>query len=119
MTVLLAPVILLIPGPGALREAVHSSGVLAGTAVRPSLFSETAYSETLAREFNMVEPENAMKWWTVRRNTGRFDPRAGDEVVHFAQAHALKVRGHCLVWDHNHPEWLTQGYFRQFSGPIC
>jgi endo-1,4-beta-xylanase len=23
----------------------------------------------------------------------------------------MKVRGHCLVWDHNNPEWLVQGHF--------
>jgi len=52
-----------------------------------------------------------MKWWVVRRNAGTFDFSQGDEVVRFAQAHGMKVRGHCLVWDHNNPEWLTQGHF--------
>jgi GH35 family endo-1,4-beta-xylanase len=23
----------------------------------------------------------------------------------------MKVRGHCLVWDHNHPRWLANGRF--------
>jgi endo-1,4-beta-xylanase len=23
----------------------------------------------------------------------------------------MKVRGHCLVWDHDHPDWLAQGHF--------
>src|SRR5580693_10093910 len=94
-----------------LRQAADLGHMLVGAAVRPSLFSEAAYSATLAREFNMVEPEDAMKWWTVRRNPGTFDFREGDEVVHFAQTHGMKVRGHCLVWDHNNPEWLAQGHF--------
>ena len=110
-TVFLAPVILLVSGPQALREPAHSAGVLVGTAVRPSLFSEAAYSATLAREFNMVEPEDVMKWWVVRRNAGTFDFHEGDEVVRFALAHDMKVRGHCLVWDHNNPAWLVQGNF--------
>lgn len=108
---LLAPAILLAPAPQTLREAAHSSGVLIGAAVRPSLFSEAAYFATLAREFNMVEPEDAMKWWTLRHDPAKFDFREGDEVVRFAQAHDMKVRGHCLVWDHNNPDWLTQGHF--------
>jgi endo-1,4-beta-xylanase len=101
-----------------LRQAADRSDVLVGAAVRPSRFSEAAYSATLAREFNMVEPEDAMKWWTVRRNAHTFDFREGDEVVHFAQAHGMKVRGHCLVWDHDNPEWLAQGHFTpaQLSG---
>lgn len=94
-----------------LRQAADNAHLLLGTAVRPSMFSEAAYSATLAREFNMIEPEDVMKWWVVRRNPGAFDFREGDEVVRFAQAHAMKVRGHCLVWDHNNPDWLAQGKF--------
>jgi endo-1,4-beta-xylanase len=59
----------------------------------------------------MVEPEDAMKWWTVRQNSETFDFREGDEVVRFAQAHGMRVRGHCLVWDHDNPKWLAQGHF--------
>ena len=92
------------------QEAAHTH-VLIGAAVRPSLFSEAAYSATLAREFNMVEPEDAMKWWVVRKQPGSFDFRGGDQIVGFAQAHGMKVRGHCLVWDHDNPEWLAQGHF--------
>jgi endo-1,4-beta-xylanase len=108
---LLALTILLASAQQTLREAADSAHLLVSTAVRPSMFSEAAYSTTLAREFNMVEPEDAMKWWTVRREAGRFDFREGDEVVRFAQAHGMKVRGHCLVWDHDNPGWLTQGRF--------
>jgi endo-1,4-beta-xylanase len=97
--------------PVTLRQAADKAGILVGAAVRPSLLSESAYSATLGREFNMVEPEDAMKWWVVRQNADTFDFREGDEVVAFAHAHGMKVRGHCLVWDHNNPEWLTQGHF--------
>ncbi|MFZ0805814.1 MAG: endo-1,4-beta-xylanase [Candidatus Sulfotelmatobacter sp.] len=94
-----------------LRQAADRAGILVGTAVRPSVFSEAAYSQTLAREFNMVEAEDAMKWWTIRHDPDRFDFREGDEVVHFAQAHGMKIRGHCLVWDHNNPDWLARANF--------
>jgi len=90
-----------------LRQAADHANLLIGTAVRPSLFSEAAYSQTLAREFNMVAAEDAMKWWTVRQKAEGFDFHDGDEVVRFAQAHGMKIRGHCLVWDHDNPEWLA------------
>jgi len=96
--------------PETLREAADRAGILIGTAVRPSLFSEAAYSATLSREFNMVEAEDAMKWSVVRRDQS-FEFSQGDEVVRFARAHGMKVRGHCLVWDHDSPLWLTQGRF--------
>ncbi len=108
---LFAPVFALVSTSPTLREATAANGILVGTAVRPSLFSESAYSSTLAHEFNLVEPEDAMKWWTLRPDAATFNFHDGDEVVRFAQAHNMKVRGHCLVWDHDNPEWLAQGHF--------
>ncbi len=108
---LLAPAIFLASSPQTLRSAADSAGVLIGTAARPYLFSEAAYTETLAREFNMIEPEDAMKWLALRPTAATFDFHDADAVVHFAQAHDMKIRGHCLVWDHNNPDWLAHGHF--------
>jgi endo-1,4-beta-xylanase len=109
-TVVVAALASTSPTPS-LREAADRAAVLVGTAVRPSQFSERAYATTLAREFNMIEPEDVMKWWVVRANADTFDFRQADDVVHFAQAHGMKVRGHCLVWGLENPAWLTQGQF--------
>ncbi|MGA8648606.1 MAG: endo-1,4-beta-xylanase [Candidatus Sulfotelmatobacter sp.] len=100
-----------------LRQQAENAGLLIGTAVRPSQLSEAAYASTLAREFNMVEAEDAMKWWVLRPDRATYDFRQGDEVVRFAEAHQMKVRGHCLVWGRYNPDWLTQGHFtpRQLS----
>ncbi len=106
----LALAVLASPSAQTLRESANSSGLLIGTAVRPSLLSESAYSATLAREFNMIEAEDTMKWWVVRATEG-FDFQKGDEIVRYAQAHGMKVRGHCLAWDHNNPKWLTESHF--------
>ena len=97
--------------PSTLREAADRAGLLIDTAVRPSLLSEAAYSATLSREFNMLEAEDAMKWQALRPNADSFDFHEGDEIVRYAQAHNMKVRGHCLVWDHNNPAWLRSGQF--------
>jgi endo-1,4-beta-xylanase len=94
-----------------LRQEAENNGVLIGTAVRPSQLSEPVYASTLAREFSMVEAEDAMKWAILRPDRATYDFRQGDEVVRFAQAHQMKVRGHCLVWGRYNPDWLTQGHF--------
>ncbi len=98
-------------GAQSLRQEAQQSGVLIGTAVRPAQLSETLYATTLAREFNMVEPEDVMKWWVLRPDQGTYDFRQGDELIRFAQAHQMEVRGHCLIWGRNNPEWLTTGHF--------
>jgi endo-1,4-beta-xylanase len=94
-----------------LRHQADKSGLLIGTAVNPSRFSETSYAATLAREFNMIEPENAMKWTALRPDKETFNFKAGDEVTDFAKAHSMKVRGHCLLWYNHNPGWLANGKF--------
>jgi endo-1,4-beta-xylanase len=100
-----------------LRQQADNNRLLIGTAVRPAQLSEPAYAATLAREFNMVEAEDAMKWLVLRPDAVTYDFRQGDEVVRFAQAHQMKVRGHCLVWGRYNPDWLAQGHYstRQLS----
>jgi endo-1,4-beta-xylanase len=94
-----------------LRQVADQDGLLVGTAVRSTQLSEPTYASTLGREFNMVEAEDAMKWWVLRPNASTYDFRQADELVRFAQVHQMKVRGHGLVWDHNNPDWLAQGHF--------
>ena len=100
-----------------LRQAADREGLLVSTAVRAVQLSEPAYASTLAREFNMVEAEDAMKWWVLRPDAATYDFRQGDELVRFAVSHQMKVRGHCLVWGRSNPDWLMQGHFttRQLS----
>ena len=60
-----------------LRQAADRDGMLVSSAVRPPQLSEPAYASTLAREFNMVEAEDAMKWWILRPDEATFDFRQG------------------------------------------
>ena len=90
-----------------LRRETDCTGILVGTAVRTSQFSESAYATTLVREFNMMQAEDVMKWSTIRPDRQTFNFTLGDQVVDFAQAHDMKVRGHTLVWGRHNPEWLN------------
>ena len=94
-----------------LRQAAQASGMLIGAAVRPAQLSEAAYTSTLAREFNMVEPEDALKWEVVHPEPQRFDFSQADQVVDFARQHDMKVRGHTLVWHRQNPPWLADGKY--------
>jgi endo-1,4-beta-xylanase len=99
------------PFPVSLREAAHHSGMLMGAAARPEQLTEAAYAATLAREFNMLEPEDAMKWEVLRPDSQSFDFSQADRLVDFAARSDMKVRGHALVWHQQNPPWLTQGQF--------
>lgn len=115
ITVLSAMLVLAVPGSislaQSLREQADKSGMLIGAAVNPRRFAEAPYAATLAREFNMIGAENVMKWGAIRPNQETFNFKPGDEVVDFAKATAMKVRGHCLLWSEYNPAWLAQGSF--------
>ncbi|HTR25682.1 MAG TPA: endo-1,4-beta-xylanase [Terriglobales bacterium] len=97
--------------PQTLREAADQAHILIGAAARPAQLSEPAYAATLAREFNMLEPEDALKWETLRPDPQTFDFHQADQLVDFAQRHNMKVRGHTLLWHRQNPKWLTEGHY--------
>jgi endo-1,4-beta-xylanase len=83
--------------------------MLIGAAARPAQLSEPAYASTLAREFNMLEPEDALKWEVVHPARDSYDFSQADQIMDFATQHGMKVRGHTLVWHRQNPKWLTDG----------
>jgi endo-1,4-beta-xylanase len=96
-----------------LREAAARSGVLMGTAVRPAQLRESSYALVLAREYNLLEPEDSLKWEVLRPERNIFDFTDADRIVAFAQLHGMKVRGHTLAWTRQNPNWLSQGTYSQ------
>jgi endo-1,4-beta-xylanase len=95
-----------------LRGAAAGHGLVVGAAVDASaLGAESDYAGVLAREYNAVTPENAMKWGLIHPERDRYDFAAADALVTFAQEHGMTVRGHNLVWHMQNPPWLEQGSF--------
>lgn len=93
-----------------LRSLAQARGIQIGAAVAAGpLRAESRYGETLAREFSILTPENAMKMEPLRPSRDRFDFDAADAIVDFAEAHGMQVRGHTLVWHQQLPSWLTGG----------
>ena len=47
-----------------------------------------------------------MKWGHIERERGQRVFGPADEIVAFAEARALRVKGHALVWHGDSPAWL-------------
>ena len=95
-----------------LRDLAPSAGIRIGAAVDvDALQADAAYARLLAREFNLLTPENAMKFSVVHPERGRYDFTQADALVEFAEANGIQVNGHVLVWHQQLPDWLTQGNF--------
>jgi endo-1,4-beta-xylanase len=98
-----------------LRSLAEARGLSIGAAVAAdALFGpdEPEYARTLAREFNMMTAENAMKWGALRPSRAQFIFNVPDLMIKFAADHGLKVRGHNLIWHQSNPAWLIRGNFK-------
>jgi endo-1,4-beta-xylanase len=97
--------------PETLRRSAQERGLYIGAAVgyTASTFPTNApYVAILGREFNMLVPENILKWQTLRRDgptSWRF--QFMDEMVAFAEAHRMQVRGHALGWHSGNAAWVN------------
>ncbi len=81
---------------------------MVGAAAEPQLLSEAPYASTLSREFTALTPRKAMKWEQLHPERDRYDFVRADTLMDFAQANAMQVRGHTLVWHMQNPQWLYE-----------
>lgn len=97
-----------------LRAAAQARDFLIGTAVGLGpLRNDAIYSQTLAQEYNLIEPENETRFYRIRPSRAEFKFDDADAIVDFANTHGIKVRGYPLATSYELPPWLTNGNFTQ------
>ncbi|GGO53740.1 endo-1,4-beta-xylanase [Streptomyces lasiicapitis] len=90
-----------------LDDLARQSGRYFGSAVDNPELDDTPYANLLGTEFGSTTPGNSMKWDATEPRRGVFNFTGGDEIVNYAQANGLSVRGHTLLWHSQLPGWLT------------
>jgi endo-1,4-beta-xylanase len=93
--------------PTTLRAGAEADSRYFGVAVGQQDIGNSSASNLAGSQFDMVTPQNEMKWDTVEPNNGQFNFGPGDAVVNFANAHNERVRGHNLVWHAQLPNWMS------------
>ena len=97
-----------ITGTGSLKAHAAARGVLTGCAVNASLFREDEdFRKLLAEQYNILVPENCMKWNILRPTAETYNFADADSLVAFGEAHKIKVRGHNFVWHEALPGWFA------------
>lgn len=94
--------------PG-LKEAAR--GVFhVGVALNPAQVrgEDAAAQAVVARHFNSITAENAMKWEKIHPAPGRYDFKEADEFVEYGAKHGLQTIGHTLIWHSQTPAWVFQ-----------
>lgn len=99
-------------GQTTLRQAAAMRGIPMGAAASadeygpPDLLLNPDYANLLSTQYDMLEPGNAMKWDVTQPTVTTYNFQPGDELVTFAQANKMRVRGHNLCWYTQLPSWL-------------
>jgi endo-1,4-beta-xylanase len=94
---------------------VYSDHFKIGAAISPNVLAREGNGELLARHFNSITGTNDMKPNFLTDENGVYRWERADMLVNFAQAHAMEVRGHTLLWHHKSgaynaaPDWFFEG----------
>jgi endo-1,4-beta-xylanase len=97
-----------INGAGSLKAHAAARGLLTGCAVNANLLREDeGFRKLLAEQYNIVVPENCLKWNMLRPTADTYNFADPDSLVAFAEAHGMKVRGHNFVWHEALPGWFA------------
>ena len=93
--------------PTTLRAGAEADSRYFGVAVGQEDLSNGTATNLAGSQFDMVTPQNEMKWDTIEPNNGQFNFGPGDAIVNFASSHGARMRGHNLVWHSQLPGWVT------------
>src|SRR5882757_5411908 len=97
-----------ITGAGSLKAHAAARGLLTGCAVNANLFrKDEAFRTLLAEQYNIVVPENCLKWNMLRPTADAYNFADPDSLVAFAETHKMRVRGHNFVWHEALPSWFA------------
>jgi endo-1,4-beta-xylanase len=68
------------------------------------------YLDTVASHFNYAVHENALKWYAMERQRGRFDDETPMMIWRWCHEHNIAMRGHCIFWgSYKHVQpWVKQ-----------
>lgn len=95
-----------------LRSLAENLGIQIGSCANAyALDNDHDYAQTIAREFSIITPENALKFRSLCPHQGEYNFEVVDRMVRFAGENNQECRGHVLVWDDQLPKWLVNGRF--------
>jgi endo-1,4-beta-xylanase len=90
---------------------LYKDDFLIGTAIgsRTLMQPDTEMLDLIAREFNQVTSENAMKWSSIHPKENEWKFEESDKLMEFAEKNKMAVQGHVLVWHSQVPRDIFTG----------
>lgn len=93
-----------------LRHYADAAGIRLGMAVSSYTDisnSSDARTRLIKEHFNMVVPENNLKFESVEPSRNSFSYGGGDQLANFAKQNGMYMRGHTLAWHSQLPQWVS------------
>jgi len=81
-----------------LKTLGEINGLEWGTAIMPLGMDDEIYKDTMAQQFDFLIPDYGMYMSQTQPEKGVWTFGDMDEIVRYAQANDMRVRGHILVW---------------------
>ena len=92
---------------GGLRN-YYSDYFPVGVSVAPQSVAPGDEAELIKKNFASLTAENVMKPQPIHPQEDRYNWEPADQIVAFAQANGLKMRGHTLCWHNQTPKWFFE-----------
>jgi endo-1,4-beta-xylanase len=70
-------------------------------------YSPAAYIAFVQANFNLLTPQNELKWAATQPSQGVYNFTGADYLLAFCQKNGMALRGHNLCWNSANPAWLT------------
>ncbi|MFR9515064.1 MAG: endo-1,4-beta-xylanase [Rikenellaceae bacterium] len=77
-----------------------------GVALGAHTYATHKADSLIRQHFNTITAENCMKPHHIGRHEGQYNFKQADEMIAYAWANGMSVRGHALVWYQSAPEWF-------------
>jgi endo-1,4-beta-xylanase len=90
-----------------LAESRHKPLYVGAAVAAIPLLTDQRYQALVGSEFNMITPENDMKFQFIHPQRDSYAFAEGDALVEFAERNHMVVHGHALVWHEALPTWVT------------
>jgi endo-1,4-beta-xylanase len=108
-TLLAASLAVAAQSPATLKDA-YKGAFHVGVAINfAQITGADAVGDALiARQFDSISPENALKWVIVHPRQGTYSFDLADKYVAFGEKNHMFIVGHNLVWHNQVPAWVFQ-----------
>lgn len=89
-----------------LNATAKAKGLMFGAAAASNVLNDTALSDLYKQHCGIITTDLAFKFGTVRPSSINPDWTQADQLLAWAEAANIQVKGHNLIWNEYNPSWL-------------